>query len=120
MRRNFFDSTGFNELEAIRRDTTTGIRSARNEMVRLRVLNDDRRRYGHYGHYGPAKWVSLLGLLLCWAISASGAAAQQPDFIQFESPPTRPLALSLDGSKLFVANTPDGKLEIFSVVTKTN
>ena len=84
-------------------------------MVRLRVLNDDRRRYGHYGHYGPAKWVSLLGLLLCWAISASGAAAQQPDFLVFESPPTRPLALSLDGSKLFVANTPDGKLEIFSV-----
>ncbi|MCH2186908.1 hypothetical protein MK280_13655 [Myxococcota bacterium] len=81
-------------------------------MVRLSVLNDDRRRDGYSG---SAKWLGLLGLLLCGAIAASGAAAQQPDFIEFESPPTRPLALSLDGSKLFVANTPDGKLEIFSV-----
>ena len=41
--------------------------------------------------------------------------AQAPDFITFESGQVRPMALSRDGSKLFVCNTPDNRLEIFSV-----
>ncbi len=36
-------------------------------------------------------------------------------FVTFESGQVRPLALSADGSRLYAANTPDGKLEIFSV-----
>jgi hypothetical protein len=36
-------------------------------------------------------------------------------FINFETIPTRPLALSPDGTRLFVTNTPDGRLEIFGV-----
>jgi len=36
-------------------------------------------------------------------------------FVNFESGQVRPIALSHDGSRLFVANTPDGKLEIYSV-----
>src|SRR5262245_8466048 len=36
-------------------------------------------------------------------------------FINFETIPLRPLALSPDGTRLFVTNTPDGRLEIFGV-----
>ena len=36
-------------------------------------------------------------------------------FVAFESGPVRPLALSPDGTRLFAANTPDGRLEIFAV-----
>ena len=36
-------------------------------------------------------------------------------FVNFESGQVRPLALSADGSKLFAVNTPDNRLEIFSV-----
>jgi YVTN family beta-propeller protein len=42
-------------------------------------------------------------------------AAAQPSFINFESGQVRPIALSPDGSRLFVANTPDSHLEIFDV-----
>jgi YVTN family beta-propeller protein len=43
------------------------------------------------------------------------AAPPAPAFVAFESGPVRPLALSPDGSRLFVANVPDGRLEIFAV-----
>jgi DNA-binding beta-propeller fold protein YncE len=36
-------------------------------------------------------------------------------YVNFESGPVRPLALSNDGSKLYATNTPDGRLEIFVV-----
>ena len=51
-------------------------------------------------------------LLLAVALSAEPAAAS---FVTFESGQVRPLALSPDGSQLFAANTPDDRLEIFSV-----
>ena len=41
--------------------------------------------------------------------------AEPQDYVNFESGQVRPLALSQDGSRLFAANTPDGRLEIFSV-----
>ena len=41
-------------------------------------------------------------------------AAAEP-FVTFESGPVRPLALSPDGSLLFAVNTPDNRLEVFSV-----
>ena len=37
------------------------------------------------------------------------------NYVNFESGQVRPIALSHDGSRLFAANTPDGKLEIYSV-----
>jgi YVTN family beta-propeller protein len=43
------------------------------------------------------------------------AQPTSPSFIEFESGPVRPLAISPDGSKLFAANTPNGTLEIFSI-----
>ena len=36
-------------------------------------------------------------------------------FTVFESGQVRPLALSPDGSRLFVVNTPDNRLEIFDI-----
>jgi YVTN family beta-propeller protein len=38
-----------------------------------------------------------------------------PPFVAFESGPVRPIALSRDGTRLFVANIPDGRVEIFAV-----
>jgi DNA-binding beta-propeller fold protein YncE len=55
---------------------------------------------------------------LCAAVSllaAFTAAAQSPSFIEFDSAHVRPMALSADGTKLFAVNTPDNRLEIFSV-----
>ena len=54
----------------------------------------------------------LIVVLLGW-----GAAADEPDtfFVTFESGHVRPIALSPDGSQLFVTNTPDNTLEIFDV-----
>jgi YVTN family beta-propeller protein len=48
-------------------------------------------------------------------LAAAPGAEAQSSFALFESGPVRPLALSPDGTKLFVCNIPDGRLEIFSV-----
>jgi hypothetical protein len=37
------------------------------------------------------------------------------EFVNFESGQVRPLAVSTDGSRLFALNTPDNRLEIFSI-----
>jgi hypothetical protein len=58
----------------------------------------------------------LLGLpLLALALLVGSAASAQTSFIEFESGEVRPLALSPDGTKLFVVNTPDNRLEVFSI-----
>ena len=63
------------------------------------------------------KLMRLLALAACAGLGflLAGPAAAQPSFVAFESGPVRPLALSPDGSRLFVANVPDNRLEIFSV-----
>lgn len=48
-------------------------------------------------------------------LAVATTAGAQPTFVNFESGPVRPLALSPDGTRLFVVNTPDNRLEIFSV-----
>jgi len=55
-----------------------------------------------------------LGLALTLFLIA-GPAFAQGSYTLFESGPVRPLALSADGTKLFVCNIPDGRLEIFDV-----
>ncbi len=52
---------------------------------------------------------SCMGFLTAWTATA------QTDFIAFESGPVRPVALSPDGTRLFVTNIPDNHLEIFDV-----
>ncbi len=54
-------------------------------------------------------------VLAAVAAALLAAPAFAADFITFESGPVRPMAMSPDGSRLFVANTPDGRLEIFQI-----
>ena len=56
----------------------------------------------------------LSAVVLLLLLVAHSASAQR-DFVTFESGSVRPLALSPDGNRLFVTNTPDGRLEIFDV-----
>ena len=44
------------------------------------------------------------------------AARAASDFVNFESGQVRPLALSTDGTHLYAVNTPDARLEIFSII----
>jgi YVTN family beta-propeller protein len=49
------------------------------------------------------------------AVLALAIPVHADDFVAFESGPVRPLAISPDGSRLFAVNTPDARLEIFSL-----
>jgi YVTN family beta-propeller protein len=68
----------------------------------------------------PMRRTRLLALgLLAIGATAGGhpgsALAQGGSVVNFETIPTRAVALSPDGSRLFVTNVPDSRLEIFSV-----
>jgi DNA-binding beta-propeller fold protein YncE len=52
---------------------------------------------------------------LTMLVGALAPAASAIDFVAFETGSVRPVARSADGSKLFVTNTPDNRLEIFDV-----
>jgi sugar lactone lactonase YvrE len=41
-------------------------------------------------------------------------AHAQREYRLFESDPVRPMALSPDGTQLYVVNTPDARLEVFA------
>src|SRR5262245_34125773 len=56
-----------------------------------------------------AFWTIILPLLF------AAPASAQDNYTLFESGPVRPLALSPDGSRLFLCNIPDGRLEMFAV-----
>jgi YVTN family beta-propeller protein len=57
-----------------------------------------------------------LAAALAWAaVLAAGSASAQPSFVAFESGPVRPLALSPSGALLYAVNTPDNRLEVFTV-----
>jgi DNA-binding beta-propeller fold protein YncE len=58
--------------------------------------------------------LAFMALVLTLAISAAPSLAQ-PSFITFESGQVRPVALTPDGSTLLAVNTPDNRLEVFSV-----
>jgi YVTN family beta-propeller protein len=61
--------------------------------------------------------VQTLRFALAWLAAAclAGPAAAQSSFVAFESGPVRPLAMSPNGSRLFVVNTPDGRLEVYDI-----
>lgn len=66
-----------------------------------------------------AQTTQVVAAAIAWAIAAIPASAGVvPDFVAFESDQVRPIALSPNGTKLFVANTPDGHVEIFDVTTE--
>jgi thrombospondin type 3 repeat protein len=54
-------------------------------------------------------------IALSLLIAATAPALAQPSFLEFESGPVRPIALTPDGTRLLVCNIPDNRLEIFSV-----
>jgi YVTN family beta-propeller protein len=62
---------------------------------------------------------SSIARLACVSLLASvlvaSSVAAQVSFIAFESGPVRPVALSPDGSQVFVTNIPDNTLEVFDV-----
>ncbi len=60
----------------------------------------------------PGSWRFAAAVGLSLAVLSSTAGAQ---FVTFETGQVRPLALSPDQSQLFAINTPDSRLEIFSV-----
>jgi len=56
-----------------------------------------------------------LALLLVFLLSGASAATAAPSFVAFESGPVRPIAMSPDRTRLFVANTPNNTLDIFNI-----
>ena len=62
-----------------------------------------------------------MGRVVCWKIwialilLLAATASAQDNYVLFESGPVRPLALSPDGTRLFLCNVPDSRLEIFAV-----
>jgi YVTN family beta-propeller protein len=57
----------------------------------------------------------LRSVLLVLALMFPAHAVHAQSFVTFETGQVRPLALSPDGTRLFAANTPDNRLEIFQV-----
>jgi YVTN family beta-propeller protein len=62
-----------------------------------------------------AVWRALGATLGLVTMSTLAVPTARAGFTTFETGEVRPLAMSPDGTKLFVANTPDGRLEIFSI-----
>src|ERR1700674_2466928 len=61
-----------------------------------------------------ATLLSLAGSIFIGRESVS-ASSTGPSFIEFESGPVRPIAMSPNGLTLFAANTPNGTLEVFDL-----
>ena len=59
----------------------------------------------------------LYGTLMLLAALSSAAFAQSPGSENFESPPVHPIAISPDGTRLFVAHTADHRLVVFDLTT---
>src|SRR5215468_12132601 len=59
--------------------------------------------------------VTVLGGILASFIALRPPVAGAASFTTFESGQVRPLAMSPDGTKLFATNTPDNRLEIFTI-----
>jgi YVTN family beta-propeller protein len=64
---------------------------------------------------------AALTALSCQSAESGGLQAQtdnitaSPSFLEFETGPVRPIAMSPDGTRLFAVNTPNGTLEIFNI-----
>ena len=68
---------------------------------------------------GPSRtwpaFLALSALLACHSSSTAPAPPLRTHPLTFESGPVRPLALAPDGTRLFVANIPNGSLDILAV-----
>lgn len=59
--------------------------------------------------------ISHLGLAAMLAAPALAQTPPPPSFIAFESGHVRPVAMTPDGTKLFAVNTPDNRVEVFTI-----
>jgi len=59
----------------------------------------------------------LLSAALVVLLPAISARAQPPSYSNFEAGQVRPAAMSEDGARLYVVNTPDDRLEIFDLTS---
>ncbi len=62
---------------------------------------------------GVLAWIAR-GIYITTAVSAS---SNGPSFVEFESGPVRPIAVSPDRNTLFAVNTPNGTLEAFDLTS---
>ncbi len=74
-----------------------------------------------------SRWISVSAkngaIALCSifaALALPAARAQSTTYVNFEAQQTRPICLSPDGTRLFVVNTPDGRLSVFDVSNTAN
>jgi len=58
---------------------------------------------------------AVLVTILASSLLLAGGTTAAASFVAFETGQVRPLAMSPDGTRLFALNTPDNRLEIFSV-----
>jgi len=56
-----------------------------------------------------------LAAALAAVVLAAAPAFAQPTYVNFDSGPVRPIAMSPDGSRVFAVNVPDNRLEVFAV-----
>jgi DNA-binding beta-propeller fold protein YncE len=73
-------------------------------------------------HFSAKGWIYTLLLLVVLGLVARkrgivAASPSGPSFVEFESGPVRPIAMSPDGTLLFTVNTPNGTLEVFSLTS---
>ena len=62
----------------------------------------------------PFRFSSIL-LATTWLVAGAAAPVPAASFVNFEAGQVRPLAMSPDQTRLFAVNTPDDRLEIFTV-----
>src|SRR5258708_5365032 len=80
----------------------------------LRIVSQLMKPKG--GILASAFLLILLALMSASRTPAPVAASSTgPSFVEFESGPVRPIAMSSDGTLLFAVNTPNGTLEIFNI-----
>lgn len=70
-------------------------------------------------HLPKWTWAIPLAVLLVFTSRRASVSASStgPAFVEFDSGPVRPLAMSPDATTLFAVNTPNGTLEIFDLTS---
>jgi YVTN family beta-propeller protein len=67
------------------------------------------------GH--PRRTLARIALCCALAVALLLPALARAAFVTFDTGPVRPLAMSPDGTRLFAANSPDNRLEVFSLAS---
>ena len=70
-------------------------------------------------HLSKWAWAIPLALLLAFTLRRATVSASStgPAFVEFDSGPVRPIAMSPDATTLFAVNTPNGTLEVFDLAS---